>query len=365
MKKSYFYIIFLVVAAALSPLVFKGGFFVASQINDRFLKSKSVIVIANPANENNNNEITANEPANAVADNSQSDVATQDATTSPSQPENNIPAPADNNSIGNGVIFAVIGDTKTFTTSPSGNLGRAVKSLTKQNFDIAFVMGDLVSSCDGGSSCEVKYNSWKSVMAPILSKTYEIVGNHDRTGGSSADAVWQKEFTLPTNGPSGFSESVYSFNRGNSHFVVLNTEKPSEHAFNDVQKNWLEQDLAANKKENTFVFFHEPLFQMSQDKNDTMDANSKDRDVLWNILKKYNVTAVFNGHLHMFARKNQSGIQQIVVGDTASTADDVPQKGMTDYGLTGHHYSIVSVSGKEVDLKTYTVDGVLVNDFKF
>ena len=38
-------------------------------------------------------------------------------------------------------------------------------------------------------------------MAPVISKTYEVVGNHDRTGGNKADAVWQNEFSLPQNGP--------------------------------------------------------------------------------------------------------------------------------------------------------------------
>lgn len=261
--------------------------------------------------------------------------------------------------------FAVIGDTKTFTTNSNGNLEKAIRSLSNQNFDLAFVMGDLVSSCDGGNSCEAKYNSWKNVMSPIFSKTYEVVGNHDRTGGDAANTVWQNEFNLPTNGPAGYSELAYSLDFGNSHFVVLDSEKPNEHAVNNVQRAWLDQDLSANQKENTFVFFHEPAFQMSQDAKDALDANPKERDALWNILKKHNITAVFYGHLHMFARKNQDGINQFVVGDTDSTADDIPQKGLTDFGLTGHHYSVVEVSGKNIAIKTYTVDGNLVDTFQF
>lgn len=265
----------------------------------------------------------------------------------------------------NSLSFAVIGDTKTFSTNPNGNLQKAVRSLAKQSFDFAFVMGDLVSSCDGGSSCEKKYESWKSIMAPILSKTYEVMGNHDRTGGDKADTVWQKEFNLPTNGPSGFSELTYSFDAVNSHFVVLNSEKPQEHIINDVQRNWLDNDLAANTKGNIFVFFHQPAFQMSQDAKDALDANPGERDQFWNILKKYKVTAVFNGHLHMIARKNQDGIEQFVIGDTDSTADDTPQKNLTDFGMTGHHYAIVSVNGKTVDVKIYSLDGNLENDFSF
>jgi hypothetical protein len=275
----------------------------------------------------------------------------------------NLPAA---NSSPNSVTFAVIGDTKTFSAGNSnGNLQKAVRSLSQQKFDLAFVMGDLLSSCDGASSCEKNYADWKNVMSPILPKTYEVQGNHDRTDGDKADAVWQKVFSLPINGPAGFSELTYSFDAGNSHFVVLDSEKPQEQIINDVQRNWLEQDLAANKKENIFVFFHEPAFKMSQKSEDGLDANPGERDKLWNILKKHKVAAVFNGHFHMIARKSQDGIQQFVIGDTDSTAEDVPQKNLTDFGLTGHHYAIVSVTGKTVDVKIYSLDGNLENDFSF
>ena len=264
------------------------------------------------------------------------------------------------------LAFAVIGDTKSFKAGdPSGNLEKAVASLSKKTFNFAFVMGDLISSCDGGNSCEKKYADWKSVMAPILSKTYEIQGNHDRTGGDAADTIWQKEFDLPTNGPSGFSELTYSFDFGNSHFVVLTSEKPKTNIVNDVQRNWLDQDLTANKKTNTFIFLHEPAFQMSQDKKDALDAKPEERDQFWNILKKHNVTAVFNGHLHMISRKQQDGINQFVIGDTDSTADDIPQKDLTDFGLTGHHYAMVSVNGNSIDVKIYSLDGNLENDYSF
>ena len=315
--------------------------------------------------------------SNSVNNNNSSNiVATNDESTQPESPI--IPAesassidtasvsPNIDNSDKSNFTFAIIGDTKSFKAgNPKGKLEKAVASLSKQSFDFAFVMGDLVSSCDGGSSCEKKYADWKSVMAPILSKTYEIQGNHDRTGGSAADTVWQKEFTLPTNGPTGFSELTYSFDFSNSHFVVLTSEKPKTNIVNDVQINWLDQDLTANKKTNTFIFLHEPAFQMSQDKKDALDAKPEERDQFWNVLKKHNVTAVFNGHLHMIARREQDRIEQFVIGDTDSTADDIPQKNLTDFGLTGHHYAMVSVSGNVVDVKIYSLDGNLENDYSF
>jgi hypothetical protein len=359
MKKNYFKIISFLILAGL--IVFGSKMLVDYQIQQAKKTQSTDITDVGPGNSQAaGSEKTAGEinppaesvfplaeniPADAVANN-----AVADSANDASQP----------------FSFAVIGDTKVFkANNPNGNLQQAVQSLTKQKVDFAFVMGDLVSSCDGKSSCEGKYNDWKKIMAPLLSKTYEVVGNHDRTGGTVADAMWQKEFNLPTNGPAGFSELTYSFDFGNSHFVVLDSEKPKEHAVDSVQRDWLNQDLAKNKAANTFVFFHEPAYRMSQDSKDALDANPGERDALWNILKKYKVTAVFNGHLHMIAGKVQDGIHQFVIGDTDSTADDTPQKSLTDFGLTGHYYAIISVNGKTTDLKIYSLDGKEVKNYPF
>ena len=67
----------------------------------------------------------------------------------------------------------------------------------------------------------------------------------------------------------------------------------------------------------------------------------------------------------MISRKQQDGINQFVIGDTDSTADDIPQKDLTDFGLTGHHYAMVSVNGNSIDVKIYSLDGNLENDYSF
>jgi predicted phosphodiesterase len=262
--------------------------------------------------------------------------------------------------------FAVFGDTKEFKASdPSGNLEKAVARTKDQNLAAFFMMGDLIKSCDGGNSCTQKFNEWKSVMAPILSKTYEVVGNHDRTGGDKADLVWQKEFSLPQNGPEGYKDLVYSFDVGNSHFVVLDSEKPKEHIVNSIQRDWLEKDLAATNKEHKFVFYHEPAFQAAQDAEDGLDSDPAERDALWNIIKRYKVDVVFNGHAHIYARKNVGGVEQIVVGDTDSTNDDIVQPGLSDFGYKGKSYAIVTVDGSKISLKLFTVDGKQVDSFDF
>jgi 3',5'-cyclic AMP phosphodiesterase CpdA len=269
--------------------------------------------------------------------------------------------------------FAILGDSQYFKAgNPNGALQKAVRNIQKENPDLVFSMGDLVSDCDGGAVCEQKYVQWKNATAPFSGKTYAMQGNHDRTGKDKADRVWAASFNFPANGPAGYAELAYSFDLENSHFVVLDSEKPKEHIINGAQRQWLEQDLAKNEKsqpagrrEDTFIFFHEPAYPVSSKIGESLDVNSGERDDLWNIITRHKVTAVFSGHEHIFSRKNINGIYQFVVGNTDSFNHDAPKPGMAEYAYIGQHYIIVNVSGNKITVKLYTIDGNLLNSFDF
>ena len=278
--------------------------------------------------------------------------------------------------------FAVMGDTQMFNLPDgSGGFKKAVTQIEKMHPALVMTVGDLVQSCSDGDSC-MDYKMWKNIAKLILPITYEVVGNHDRivsnksdSQKNAADQSWQDYFTLPTNGPSGYDEFTYSFDAGNSHFVVLDSEKPKEHKIEQDQLDWLESDLANNKKDNTFVFYHEPAFPMSYKIGQSLDVFPDKRDALWTILDKYNVTAVFNGHEHIFSRQSieadefpgaKNEIYQFIIGNTdAMERQDVTISDKVDYYHKGHDFVIVDVAGKEITVKLFSVDGSLVNSFTF
>jgi len=262
----------------------------------------------------------------------------------------------------NKFTFGIIGDTQYFKAgNSSGGFQKAVKLLTSKNIDLAMAMGDIVSSCD--ADCGSELAAWKNVMGGLYPKTYPIMGNHDRTGREKSDAAWQNFFNLPTNGPVGFSELAYSFDFKNSHFVVLDSDKPNENIVNDVQRAWLEQDLNANKKDNTFVFFHEPAYPTNSKIGESLDVKPKERDALWNILSAHKVTAVFSGHEHIASRRNVGGIYQFVFGNTDSFNHLPPKTGMAEWSYIGQSFGIVEVNEKQITVETYSVDGKLLNSF--
>ncbi|MCX6765940.1 MAG: metallophosphoesterase [Candidatus Moranbacteria bacterium] len=258
--------------------------------------------------------------------------------------------------------FAVIGDTRSFKENdPDGGLQKAVKGIKEKNVDLVLTVGDLISGCDTRSDCEDEFGSWKKVMGPLLSKTYEVVGNHDRVAFPEMENVWQNYFDLPLNGPAGFSEKVYSFDFKNSHFVVLDSEEPVERIINSTQRDWLEKDLESSKGKNIFVSFHEPAFPVAANIGESLDAYEKERDALWDILVKYDVTAVFCGHEHIYSRKKIGNIYQIMVANTDVESYEAPRAGVVEYYYQGKHYAIVQINGEKITLKVYSVDGKLLD----
>jgi len=265
----------------------------------------------------------------------------------------------------NSFSFAILGDTQRFDAgNPNGGLQQAVKNIEGKNVSFVMTEGDLLSSCDGGSKCEAGLNQWKNILGSLYPKTYELMGNHDRTGGDKADALWQRFFNLPSNGPAGFKELTYSFDFENVHIVVLNSEKPDENIINKTQRNWLESDLSKNSKEHTFVFFHEPAYPVSSKQGESLDAEKNDRDALWQILERHKVEAVFNGHEHIASRRKIGSVYQFGFGNTDSYDHDMPKPGVAEYAYQGNSFGLVTVNDTSVKVEVYAVDGKLLNSFE-
>ena len=277
--------------------------------------------------------------------------------------------------------FAVLGDTQMFNfPGNTGSFQKAINSIVKLHPTFVMTVGDLIQGCNTSDKC-MNYKMWKNIAKPLLPVTYEVVGNHDRIVGNSAahkaaaDKAWRSFFTLPENGPSGFEEMAYSFDVGNSHFVVLDTEKPKEHEIGQEQLDWLEKDLSANTKRNAFVFYHEPAFPMSYKVGQSLDTKPEQRDALWSVLDRHDVTAVFNGHEHIYSREDigpdifptaKNDIRQFIIGNTDATEKQFVNIGnQVTYYHQGYDFVMVDVSGGEITVRLFDVDGTLVDTFTF
>lgn len=269
--------------------------------------------------------------------------------------------------------FAVVGDSRGSTGGPNAIFTGALKQMAKKTDGPIFSLGDLINGCDGTSKCVSKFKAWRGMWGGLISRDYPIVGNHDRSN-AQADSVWQRLFPLPNNGPAGYKKLVYSFDYKDGHFVILDSEKPAEHVINKIQRDWLDKDLSNSDKKYNFVLYHEPAFSVSRD-NDGLEVKTSERDAFWDIIDKYDVTAVFNGHEHLYARKKidssvysseKHTIFQFTVGNTDVDKADRAKPGVPQYSYRGKSFAVVTVGDDgKISVELYTVYGQIVNRFTF
>jgi acid phosphatase type 7 len=225
--------------------------------------------------------------------------------------------------------FVAFGDSGADTSDQ-----KAIAALThKLDPGMIFHTGDIVYS--RGQVREYRknhfpiYNSDESapnVGAPLIRSTVMLAsaGNHDlaaRDLGKYPDALaYFFYWSMPLNAPvhpmfaklEGPAERVnafksaagatfprmvnYSFDWGNSHWLVLDSNSYADWSDKDFQK-WIADDLAASKATWKFVGLHHPGFNSSK-------AHFKDQQMrlVAPIFEKYGVDVVFSGHVHNYQR---------------------------------------------------------------
>jgi len=99
---------------------------------------------------------------------------------------------------------------------------------------------------------------------------------------------------------------------------------------------------------------------------ESLDTQTGQRDALWSIIAKHNVTAVFNGHEHIVSRRKVGSIYQFVFGNTDSYNHDLPKPGVAEYASQVQgSFGIVSVNGKEITVKVFDPANKELNSFSF
>ncbi|MCP9766886.1 metallophosphoesterase family protein [Lacihabitans sp. LS3-19] len=145
---------------------------------------------------------------------------------------------------------------------------------------------------------------------------YPVPGNHDyyATANAKYDHIipYYDIFSSAGNGilggvPSNHKE-YYAYDIGNVHFIALDSyglETANNWALADTlspQVVWLKQDLAANSKKWTIVYFHHPPYTMGTHNSDTELDLVAIRERLVPILERFNVDLVLTAHSHNYER---------------------------------------------------------------
>ncbi len=170
---------------------------------------------------------------------------------------------------------------------------------------------------------------------------YPVMGNHELESTEYTD--WLKQYNkgglslanIVRKGPPGCEETTFSFDWENCHFVGINQYydgKSDVGADGNVVPellDWLEADLAENKKKHVFVYGHEPIISMPDLDNgrirhqgDSLDKYPLNLFRFIQILNKYRVTAYICGHSHSTSFGYINGVCQIDVGHARGIEED-------------------------------------------
>ena len=199
--------------------------------------------------------------------------------------------------------FIVVGDSRNGMDQHR----RVVERMAQEVPDFVLGTGDMV---DEGFR-EDEWQQFFDVENQLLRDNvyFPALGNHDRQGrGRTADS-YRAYFSVPENG--GDSERYYSFTYASARFLVLDSNLYS-FALTD-QTAWLERELIAARQDpairHIFVVMHHPPFSIS------LHGGARDLRERWTpLFEKYQVSAVFSGHDHVYERAEHNGIRYFVSG---------------------------------------------------
>ena len=240
---------------------------------------------------------------------------------------------------GRPVHFVALGDSG----EGSSDQQAVYQQLLKFPFDLVLHTGDIAYSSGTREQFEAFFFD---MYADMLERfpVFPASGNHEYETEDAAP--YREAFALPENGGPAGLERWYSYDWGDVHFVVLDTER-----IGAEQAAWLDADLAANQRRWTIVYLHRPPFSSG-------DHGSDPNVQSWFVplFVKHRVPLVLAGHDHHYERTNIiDGVTYVVTGGGGRGTRGVGSSTFTAFSEQVCNFVYVTVNGDVLTL--HAIDG--------
>ncbi|HMO51930.1 MAG TPA: metallophosphoesterase [Kiritimatiellia bacterium] len=235
----------------------------------------------------------------------------------------------------------------------------------RSDFDAIMTVGDniyglLPCNLDGAPGWYDPY--WFQLYEPTMKRvsTFPALGNHD---WDTAQGQYMVDyFRLPTNGPTEAIGKNYSFEFGNMHVIVIDTEPFDENRpETNAISQWITADLATATQQWKVALIHRPAFTS---RSNSHNDNSRVKTHIIPRLKAGGVQLVFQGHNHWYERINAiDGIQYITTaGAGAGLYDVVERKEYSARWAKEFSYTMVDVQGGRMFIQQINESGSVIDE---
>lgn len=201
----------------------------------------------------------------------------------------------------------------------------------QRNQDAQFFinMGDLVNN----GQDHYQWNAWFDVVGDMIARipVVPLLGNHetyDKDWKVRMPEAYLHLFALPRIDREKYQNQFYSFDYGDVHFVVLNTQSQEladfEPRLDEDEVAWFKEDMAKTTKKWKIVLMHkDPLQYGFANRPQPREEGFSPEGRLWMpLFDQYGVDAVLSAHLHTYRdrghirnfQRDESGPLYLITG---------------------------------------------------
>ncbi|MBQ6022628.1 MAG: metallophosphoesterase family protein [Clostridia bacterium] len=197
--------------------------------------------------------------------------------------------------------FITIADVQASSDENFAHAARTMRAAVDTLPDAEFIvnLGDYVND-NTNDEWDWYFNNFAFANDKITH--VPVAGNHDGNITNKLNTFcFRNTFCLDRSDNESLEGVYYSFDYGNAHFAVLNTN--DMYPMSQAQKNWLVNDMSNSTATWKILLMHRSLY--SAGKNINKPDTIVMRDVLLPLIDQLDIDMVLSGHDHMYMRTAQ------------------------------------------------------------
>ncbi len=220
---------------------------------------------------------------------------------------------------------------------------RAVAEINRLRPDLVFITGDFVNDMTSEAQWK-EFNRITGLIDPSIMVRL-TPGNHDIGDKPTEDEI--NEY----NAIEGYDR--FSFSYRNCRFIGINSciIKGGSPDMEQEQLKWLEKELKQSAKDRQILIFcHYPFFIKSADEPESYsNIDPVKRKPYLELFAKYNVSAVFAGHLHNNSESSSGKTMMVVTSSLGKPLGD-----------TGSGFRVIKIYNDRIESSFYSLDEIPV-----